>query len=83
MFDLYFGFGAIVLFAFFYVNLAWALMSAHTPPPSIIMNKSEPERIIPEVYTLEQGMPVLNAKLRVPQMRKQNGTIEPMKPLRH
>lgn len=71
MFDLYLGFGAIVLFAFFYVNLAWALLSAHTPPPSIIGNKSEPERIIPEVYTMEQGAPVLNATLRVPQMKKQ------------
>ncbi|NKE73825.1 hypothetical protein [Candidatus Manganitrophus noduliformans] len=71
MFDLYFGFGTIVLFAFFYLNLAWALKSAHTPPPRTIGNKSELERIIPEVCTLEQGVPVLNATLRVPQMKKQ------------
>lgn len=71
MFDHYFGFGAIVLFAFFYVNLAWALLSAHTPPPGTIGNNGKPERIIPEVYTREQGVPVLNATLRVPEMKKQ------------
>lgn len=74
MFDLYFGFGAIALFAFFYVNLAWALLSGHTPPPGTIGNDGKPERIIPEVYTREQGVSVLNATLRVPEMKKQTAS---------
>lgn len=69
MFDLY-GFGAIMLFAFFYVNLAWALLSAHTPPPGIAGKEEIVEPAVPKVQKWEQRVPALNATLRVPQLEK-------------
>lgn len=45
MFNLYFGFGAIVLIAFVYVNVAWAFLSANTLPPGISRKKNVPQPV--------------------------------------
>lgn len=66
MFNLYFGFGALVLIAFFYVNLAWALMSAHTPPPGMLGEETAPQPVI--FQKPEQKVPAIAATLRAPQL---------------
>jgi hypothetical protein len=69
MSNLYLSFGTVVLLAFFYVSLAWVLMSTHTPP-GFTEDEQNPEQVIPALKDLDRGIPVLNATLRVPQLNK-------------
>jgi|GEM_PF-4111910 len=61
MFNFYFGFGAIVLIAFVYVNVAWAFLSANTLPPGISRKKDVPQPV--QIQKPEEHLPILAATL--------------------
>lgn len=61
MFDMSFGFGAIVLIAFVYVNAAWVILSADTLPPGISRRKNIPKPV--QTQKPEERSPVLTAPL--------------------
>lgn len=75
MLNLYLVFGS---FAFAYVigcvllvnNIASVMQAANALPPGIIVKMEIPGRIHPEFQKLEQGVRVLGATLRTPQMKK-------------